>query len=257
MKIDILGSGSKGNCTLISTPKAKILLDIGFNAKQTTLKLEKAGVEPHEITAILITHEHSDHIKGARVFADRHNIPVYCNRNTAEAMRYGNKAPAKFTLFENGQEITIGDCQVFPFSIPHDSADATAYTIKHYGLKAAFATDLGLAGQATTQFIKDSDFILIESNHDVEKLLQSDRPFQLKKRISSRIGHLSNEQAMDLLRTCLTSRTRHLVLAHLSTDCNSPALVEEMTHKVVSDMGLNGLNIQIAKQDEPLASIEL
>ncbi|MCK5835339.1 MAG: MBL fold metallo-hydrolase [Lentisphaeria bacterium] len=259
MKINVLGSGSKGNCTIVSSDKTNIMIDAGFNAKQLTLKLELAKIDPSEIDAILITHEHTDHIKGLRIFADRHNITTYCNRNTAEVLRFSSKniAPKKFKLFENGQTITIGDCQVLPISIRHDAADASAYTITHLNTKVGFATDLGVAGRAVTQHLKDVDFLMIESNHDKELLLQSDRSYSLKSRIAGSMGHLSNEQTLDLLRETLTSRTRYLVLAHLSSDCNTPTLVKNGVDRLVNEMGLNGLHIQIAKQETPLPVIEL
>jgi len=259
MKVNVLGSGSKGNCTIVSSGNTTIMIDAGFNAKQLTLKLELANIDPSEIDAILLTHEHTDHIKGLRIFADRHNIPTYCNRNTKEVICYDSKniAPKKFKIFENGQTITIGDCQVLPISVRHDAAGASAYTITHLNTKVGFATDLGVAGRALSQHLKDCDFLMIESNHDKELLLQSDRSFTLKSRIAGSMGHLSNEQAIELLRESLTSRTRYLVLAHLSSDCNTPEMVKDGVNRLVNEMGLNGLHIQIAKQDTPLKGIEL
>jgi phosphoribosyl 1,2-cyclic phosphodiesterase len=259
VKVNVLGSGSKGNCTIFSSEKTKIMIDAGFNAKQLTVKMKQVGIEPDEIDAILITHEHTDHIKGLRIFADRHQITTYCNRDTAEALRYSEKklAPKSFKLFENGQTIKIGDCQVHPISVRHDAANATAYTISHLNTKLGFATDLGVAERAMIHHLKDLDFLMIESNHDTELLLQSDRSYSLKSRIAGRMGHLSNQQTIDLLKEVLTVRTRHVILAHLSSDCNTPQIAKTGVEKLINQMGLNGLNLQVAKQDEPLETIEL
>lgn len=258
MKITILGSGSKGNCSLIEHNGSSILIDAGFSAKQLTIKLADAGACLDSLCGILVTHEHSDHINGLRVFADRHAIPVYANMDTAEALRYKKKAPEHFKLFMSGQKFVIGPFEVCPFPIPHDAADATAYTVTCDGKKAAFATDLGLAGRMVVHHLKDSDFMLIESNYDIKMLQDSPRPWSLKQRIASRIGHLSNEDAIKLMLEVLGEKSRYVVFGHISSDCNCPQIVRETAKKAIDDCGFEEqLELHIAKQTSPSGPFHL
>lgn len=251
MKVTILGSGSKGNCSLIEHKGSSILIDAGFSAKQLTDKLAQAGASLESLCGILVTHEHSDHVKGLRVFADLHAIPVYANMDTAEALRYKKAAPERFNLFMSGQKFLLGPFEITPFPIPHDSADATAYSVSSGGKKASFATDLGLAGRMVVHHLKNSDFMLIESNYDLQMLQESKRPWHLKQRIASRIGHLSNEDAAKLMLESLGERSRFVVMGHISEECNCPEKVLVTAKEAIDGCGFEEyLQLHVAEQHE-------
>lgn len=258
MEIAILGSGSSGNCTLIRHNEHCILLDAGFSARQIVERLMKFDVTPADLDGILVTHEHMDHIKGLRVLADNYDVPVFSNMDTAEALRFKNQAPQRFNLFMTGQTFRVACFEVTPFPVPHDAAEATAYTITCEGRKAAFVTDLGLAGRMVVHQIKNADFLLIESNYDFSQLQEAKRPWSVKQRIASRIGHLSNEDAMKLMVEAVGDNTRKVVFGHISKDCNSIEKVESAVKLTLETHGLMGrFEVEIAAQGMPLGPFRL
>ncbi len=250
MQITILGSGSRGNCIAVEYAGKVILIDVGFNAKQTELKLAAANITPESICAILITHEHSDHIAGLRVFSKRYNIPVYTNMDTASAISYKDKKidGNSFNLFMSGQKFEVENFRIMPFSVSHDAADPLGYSVEAGGYKASFATDLGIASNMVKFNMADSDFLFIESNYEFSLLQDSERSWSLKNRIASRIGHLSNEDSQALVRSTVSPRTKFLALGHLSDDCNDPELVKAATMKTLKELNREDLTVHVAEQ---------
>jgi phosphoribosyl 1,2-cyclic phosphodiesterase len=230
----ILGSSSSGNCSFLKTDNACILIDAGFSGRQIEAMLEAAGESVGDIEAVFITHEHSDHCKGVRGLA-RHGIEFYANPQTAKAIQQKLEKPAQWRIFQTGQPFLFKDIHIESIPLPHDSYDPVGFRFSwgeddlfnpHRTL--AWITDLGHAPKIVREKIKEVDYLVVESNHDV-RMLENDmkRPFSLKRRILGQHGHLSNDAALALLQTVERPRWREIFLAHLSKDCNSPSLVEE------------------------------
>jgi len=191
-RFTILGSGSRGNCAYLETGEVRLLIDAGFSGRQIRQRLAAIGRSPESLTAILITHEHSDHIQGL-VGLEKLRLPIYCNRDTRDAIQDQTKLRLESRLFETGKSFEIGDVAVESFSIPHDAQDPVGFLIRTATANIGFLTDLGHATTLVLNRVKPAHALVLEANYDV-KLLQEDtrRPWSLKQRISGRHGHLSN-----------------------------------------------------------------
>ena len=263
--LTILGSGSSGNATYIETETTRILVDAGLSAKQLEERLLAIGRDASQLHAILITHEHSDHIQGLRVLAGRYHIPIYANKLTREAALEnfavaGGAASAKaaalsWRLFESGQRFAVGDFDVEAFSIPHDACDPVGFLIHHGDRTIGFMTDLGHTPRLVLDKARQADTLILETNHDL-KMLQNDkiRPWSVKQRISGRHGHLNNEAAAAALTEIMTDRLNLLYLAHLSQDCNRPALAEKVIRSKLQELGASHVRVTVAQQDVACAT---
>lgn len=250
--VTVLGSGSSGNALVIRAGGRGILVDAGFSAKELRRRLTLAGIDETCLDAVIVTHEHEDHISALRVFAKPLELPVYATRLTAEAMKYAKKAPERLAIFTAGASFTIGNFGVEPFSIPHDASDPVGFTIRWGARKIGVVTDLGHANAVVCDRLRECDLLVVESNHDLQMLRNSARPWNLKHRIAGKHGHLSNDDCMKLLQTILHARTRHLVLAHASCECNRYELIEQLAIKVLAAMGRHDLKPHVARQTEAL-----
>jgi len=255
----ILGSGSAGNAIYLSSGKARILIDIGFGPKQLSQRLEQIGVDPKDIDAVLISHEHTDHIRGLKVLRYHSNIACYTNRLTAEAINDANGSlPENLRLFSNGDAFSIGDIAINPFSVSHDAVDPVGFEILCNGMKITVATDLGFVTRLVRERMKHSDCVIVEANHDVD-LLKNDlhRPWSLKQRILAKTGHLSNESAGKLIAEIAHEGLKTVVLAHISRDCNTPAMARTTVEKHLAKAGRGDTPIIVADQHEVSEQIEL
>jgi phosphoribosyl 1,2-cyclic phosphodiesterase len=244
-----LASGSKGNCIYLGTEKTKILIDAGISAKMTAERLLEIGVKLEEIEAILITHEHTDHIKGLTALACRMRIPVFANSETAKAIcGILNEVP-KFKIFSTGEPFEFGDLEIHPFSIQHDTLDPVAFAIKTMGLKLGFCTDLGFVTSLVTHALQGCDYLYLEANHEPSMVHASARPMIYKQRVLSRQGHLSNEECATLLAHILHEHLKHVHLAHLSSECNAPEVALKMVQEKMREKGRE-LACSIAYQDK-------
>lgn len=228
--ITVLGSGSSGNCALISTDHCQLLVDAGLSARQTVAKLAQLGVKPEELDGILLTHEHCDHASGLEVLCRRRDqLPIFCNKLTAEALRHGGclREHRNWQYFTTGKDFEVKDIAVQTFSVPHDAVEPVGFMFHHEKAALGFLTDLGYATKLVHERIRAATTLLIETNHD-NALLSADtkRPWSVKQRITSRHGHLSNEAAAGVIAQLLSAggKLRRAVLGHLSSDCNSPDL---------------------------------
>jgi len=186
----ILGSGSGGNATVIHCCGGNLLLDAGFSAKELCSRMEKRGIDPASIAAILVTHEHGDHILGCRVFADKYGIPVYETPETARVITHDKKNAENVVLITPGHSFELCGITVDPFSVSHDVVDPVAYVFRtKSGVKLGYATDLGYASLLVMTKLKSCNAIVLESNYEPRLLKASGRPLQTKRRIMSRIGH--------------------------------------------------------------------
>jgi phosphoribosyl 1,2-cyclic phosphodiesterase len=224
LRFTILGSGSSGNCAYLETDDTRLLVDAGFSAKQIELRLAAIGRSLTDVQAIFLTHEHSDHTCGLPVVAKRHNIPVYCNRLTAESLHDQMPWFTAWRLFESGGTVELGDLKVNSFPVPHDAYDPVGFMFYHALGNIGFLTDLGYATKLVIERVRQARALVLEANHDLH-LLQADqrRPWAVKQRILSRHGHLSNDAAADVAAEVVTDLMEDLYLGHLSADCNSPA----------------------------------
>lgn len=223
MKFAVLGSGSGGNAVVIESAGQRLLVDIGLSAKQITIRLHALGIDPASLGAILLTHEHGDHIRGLEVFLRQNDLPVYASTQTARVVQEKLRLQARWQLFESGQNFALADIQIQTFRLPHDAVEPVGYVFRHGKRSFAVATDLGHADAHVKAALHGVEGLVLEANYEW-KLLENDmrRPFSLKQRISSQHGHLSNEQAADLIADLIPSGLRRVVLGHLSSDCNTP-----------------------------------
>jgi len=242
MRFTVLGSGSTGNAVLISSERTNVLVDAGLSAKEILRRLAEVGVDPADLDAILITHEHSDHAGGLRVLLRSVNCPVYISRETEDAFfstrkggQNGDSESSKRQTamkdrsveIQSSREFRIGDIDFEPFSVPHDAADNFGFVAKRDGVRIATLMDFGHITPLIRQKLNGCDAIVIESNHSRDMLrVCSLYTWELKQRIFSRTGHLSNEDLADWLTRDFDGSARHVVLAHLSQRANDPALAK-------------------------------
>ena len=236
MKICVLSSGSKGNTTYIESEKVKILIDIGNSAKYVKEKLEDIGVEPEEINAVLITHTHVDHVKGLKVFENKYNIPVYITDVMLKSLDYLNN----YVFLEN--EFDIGDMHIIAIKTSHDAPDSRGYII--------------ISGDDSIVYITDTGYIM-ESNHDIEMLNNGSYPFNLRQRILSDKGHLSNYDSAKYLSSFIGNNTKCIILAHLSEDNNTEELAYNTLIERLNDSDTHVDNIIIAKQNKETELVKL
>jgi phosphoribosyl 1,2-cyclic phosphodiesterase len=226
LKITHLGSGSRGNSTLLESDNCKVLIDCGFSLKQTEKRLSRIEIEPSSIDAIFITHHHGDHSRSALKASQKWDARLYCNIETAIKMGWNPISDCR--TFSNLERINVNDeISVLPIPIPHDDAENIALIVSNGdGNRAAFVTDLGEATVELKRHLKGCAHISIEANYDHSKLMQGPYPDSLKRRITSRGGHLSNSQTAEILNEVMTPELKTIVLCHLSDKNNAPHLAE-------------------------------
>ena len=221
-----LFSGSSGNSLFVSAGGTKILVDAGLSCKKIFSALESIGQNPTEISAIFISHEHIDHVRGAGIISRKLNIPVFANENTWAKMNplVGNVAPQNIKIFNTTEHFQHGGIQILPFPIPHDAAEPVGFNFFANDRKLTIATDIGHVNDEILSYVDGSDLILLESNHDLEMLRIGPYPYYLKRRIEGSHGHLSNDTASEIVAFLAERGTSRFVLGHLSKDNNFPEL---------------------------------
>ena len=250
MEIGILGSGSRGNAVLVRSNDAAFLVDAGLSARQITKRLGTYGIHPQDLMAIVLTHEHIDHIRSAGTLARRWNLPLWTNKATYQAsLDTIGKTPAWIEI-EVGLPFQIANLQVEPFSTPHDAADPFGLVfIAEDGYRIGIATDMGFATNLARQRLQGLQGLVLEFNHDVEMLINGPYPWPIKQRIRGKLGHLSNEDAAKLLQNIVTADFEWLICAHISKENNENQLLLETARKALSGCGRR--NLLSAAQEEP------
>jgi phosphoribosyl 1,2-cyclic phosphodiesterase len=267
LRVSILASGSSGNLTLLETERTRILVDAGLGKRETLARLAAIGLEVHHLDAVLITHEHSDHCNGLPQVLGLWKAPLYVTEPTmAELKRilphtFGKRLRGVESI-QSGQRFTVGDIDVHAFAIPHDAVDPIGFTFRTNGTKVAICTDLGYMPELVKVHLRESDCLILESNHDLEMLKVGPYPWVVKQRVLSRTGHLSNHAVSEFLADPdgFDSRARFLVLAHISQENNNPYLVrlcaEEALGRRPAEAAFTG-ELFVASQHVPLAPLQL
>lgn len=243
-----LASGSKGNSIFLGTNSCRILIDAGISFSSAEAKLFEIGVDIKTIDAVLVTHEHVDHIAGLKMICEKLNIPVFANSSTARGICDALKIRPRFRIFTTGESFTFSDLEIFPFSIPHDTLEPVGFTIKTQGLKIGFCADLGHVTTCVKNALRSCDFLYVEANHQPSMVHACSRPQIYKQRVLSRQGHLSNEECANLLVDIWHDRLQHVFLAHLSSECNNPELALKIVQEALGRVGVEQ-SLSIALQD--------
>ncbi|MDR3395687.1 MAG: MBL fold metallo-hydrolase [Parasulfuritortus sp.] len=224
MRFACLGSGSKGNAWLVERGTTRILLDCGFGVREMATRLARLGVEPAEVTAILITHEHSDHARGAARFAAKYDCAVWLTPGCAVALDAMGDLPVQTREVDSHAGFDVGELTLQPFPVPHDAREPVQYVVSDGARRWGLLTDAGHVTEHMVAMLQDCDALALECNHDVDRLKQGSYPASLKARILGRYGHLDNRAAAELLARLPMGKLQHLVAAHLSEENNSPEL---------------------------------
>lgn len=259
MKISVLGSGSAGNSTYIEVDGLKILVDAGFSCKKIEEKLEQIGEKLSNISAMLITHEHTDHINGAGIVARKYDIPLYISRESYEvgATKLG-ELDRTLLKFIDTKEFILGDAiKISPFDVMHDAERTLGFRIEsQLGKKIAISTDIGYIDNIVREYFKDVDAMIIESNYDYNMLMNCSYPWNLKARVKSRNGHLSNNDCARFIKEMHNDKMKKIFLAHISKDSNDPMLIKQ-TMDDEFDRMLRRPEYEITNQDIVSKLIEI
>lgn len=247
LRVRVLASGSSGNATLFSSGRTHVLVDCGLAARSLTHALCAEGVEPHALAAVFVTHEHSDHVRGLRVFMKKLHVPLFVAPECIETDNFAELECPSLEPLEGGHTVTFGSVAVTPFLVPHDAACCFGFRVEAGGVKAALATDLGEPTALVRERLKGAHCQLVEFNHDLERLMAGSYPLDVKIRVRGRLGHLSNEQASRLVSDTMDGETRVLYLMHLSKENNLPALALLAAREAI---GGRKVRMEVAKPHE-------
>lgn len=241
VRFTILSSGSTGNAMVIQSGEVNLLVDVGFSAKKVEALMKEREVAGSELSAILVTHEHSDHIKGLGALARKYDLPIYANEKTWEELnqQIGEIAEANKRVMDTGTMQDFGTLKVESFGISHDAAEPVGYCFYEGDQKLSLATDLGYMSSKVKEKITDSDALVLETNHDIEMLRMGHYPWNIKRRILGDKGHLSNEAAGEALGDVMTGKTKSVYMAHLSRDHNLLDLARLTVNNLVEDRGIS------------------
>jgi phosphoribosyl 1,2-cyclic phosphodiesterase len=258
VRLTILGSGSSGNCAYVETDDARLLIDAGFSLRQIRQRLATIGRVPENLTGIIITHEHSDHVSSVPLLNGKLQIPLYCNRPTLEAIEYQSETRLSCRVFTTGASFEVGDIGVETFSVPHDAQEPVGFLLRTSAGNIGFLTDLGHTTRLVLERVRPAHVLVLEANHDV-KMLQDcpTRPWSLKQRILGRHGHLSNEAAADAAEQIMSADLRHVYLGHLSRECNHPELAHRVVNERLQKLGAGHVKLELAAQGQPCPTLAL
>ncbi|WP_010648861.1 MBL fold metallo-hydrolase [Oceanobacillus massiliensis] len=240
LRFSVLASGSTGNAFYIESNEQKFLVDAGLSGKQMDQLFSGVHVDPSALSGILVTHEHSDHIKGLGIIARKYNLPIYANEKTWKAMEnsIGKLSLDQKFLFGMEEVKTFGDMDIESFGVSHDAAEPMFYTFHHEGKKVALVTDLGYVSERIKKTVEDADAYIFEANHDVSMLRMGRYPWSVKRRILGDSGHVSNEDCGLALTDIISNRTKRIYLAHLSLDNNMKDLARMSVQSVLQERGI-------------------
>jgi len=256
-------SGSSGNALYVGCGETRLLVDAGVSGKRVAAELQEIGVSPAQLTGLLVTHEHGDHIAGVGILSRRYDLPIYATERAWRSMRpsIGEVAARNVRMFEPEHNFYIGSMDVMPFRIPHDAADPVGFSFYAGQLKLSIATDIGCVQKSWMDAVAESDILLLESNHDVGMLEAGPYPYELKRRILSSHGHLSNEDASSAAVALIARGVRNVILGHLSGENNHPELAYETAAAAFRAAGIApgediGLSVALRHKRSALFTVE-
>jgi phosphoribosyl 1,2-cyclic phosphodiesterase len=257
LRISILASGSSGNAILVTGGSTSLLVDAGLSMKRITRLVAEAGADVRDVEALLVTHEHSDHVGGLGPVARRLAVPVYATAGTHAALDRRLGKHGHRVLVEPGRRLAIGDLTVGAFATSHDGAEPVGYTITDGERTVVIATDLGIVGHMVRRHLRRADCLVLESNHDEKMLVEGPYPWPVKKRILSNVGHLSNAAAAKELSSLGDAPVSVVVLAHLSAENNEPDLARATARAALDRAGRRDVALHVARQDAVVGPIDL
>lgn len=259
MRFIPLFSGSSGNSQLLEAGETRLLIDAGVAGKMLENALRRLNTDPQGLNGILISHDHIDHTRGAGVLSRRYGLPVYANKGTWDAMpsAVGDIPFRSIRLFRTNQDFYIGDINITPFRTPHDAAEPVGFSFVYKGKKLVCMTDIGCVRDDMAEQAEGANLVYIEANHDIEMLKTGPYPYQLKKRILSDSGHLSNESCGSALARLYKSGVRNAVLGHLSHENNTPLKALETVKNVLRSYGIEDMAVTVAERDEITGIFEI
>lgn len=255
VKFSVLGSGSKGNCTLVEAGSTRLLIDNGFSGKEILGRLQRLGIAPESLTAVIVTHEHDDHIKGVGVLARRLNLPIYANTATHQAAEH-RIGKASRREFATGETFVVEGLQVHPFAVSHDTVDPVGFVVSDGNCALGYCTDTGKITRLIEHRLACCQALVLEANHDVRMLKEGPYPLPLQQRVLSSQGHLANGDALAFAAGLAAVRLRLLVLAHLSEVNNHPDLVvREARQRLPEDD--QAPRLFLSRQEQPCPLLEI
>ncbi|MDI6687849.1 MAG: MBL fold metallo-hydrolase [Desulfobacterales bacterium] len=254
LSVCMLASGSKGNAIFVSDGLTSILIDAGISGIEIERRLKSKGLCPDDLDAILVSHEHADHIHSVGVLSRRFDLPVFISKQTGKAASSQIGNVRDIVNFESGTSFFINTLTIHPFSTSHDAEDPVGFTINNNATKIGIATDLGVATSMVKEHLKNCSLLILEANHDTDMLINGPYPWELKQRIKNRTGHLSNEESRNLLKDVQHDRLKHVILAHISETNNTP---EKALNAVGPALTNHNSRISAASQHESGALIHL
>jgi phosphoribosyl 1,2-cyclic phosphodiesterase len=262
MRVRSLGSSSRGNATLVEvdrdagpSPTARLLIDAGWSARELARRLEDGGVAPRSIDALLLSHEHRDHVRGAARFSRMYGVPVLGSPRMLEAMDGSPDHFAEWRPLAAGRRLRIAGVRVDPFAVPHDAADPLGFVLEGGGVRFGIATDLGHVTTLVAERLRGCQIVMVESNHDERMLRDGPYPWHLKQRVAGRLGHLSNAEAASLLAEIVDGECRAVVLAHLSEKNNTQALARRSASTALERVRRRRPEIHVTDPREPSPAI--
>jgi phosphoribosyl 1,2-cyclic phosphodiesterase len=265
VSLSVLASGSRGNSAIVESTSTRILVDAGVSCREILKRMRMAGDDPFSLSAVVVTHEHTDHVYGLLVLARKLKVPIFMTGATHQAWSRAVREATgeqpdidKVEFFSSGRSFQIGDIAIMPFTIPHDASDPVGFTFRAESVKIAIATDLGYMPPSVCDQLRACDVLMVESNHDVEMLRGGPYPWSVKQRVMSRVGHLSNDALANFFATGYDGNASYIVLAHLSEQNNHPELARTVAEKALGGRRtLLHNRVMLASQAETTQAIRL
>ncbi|MDR2849377.1 MAG: MBL fold metallo-hydrolase [Verrucomicrobiota bacterium] len=251
MEVCVLASGSKGNSIYVSGGGTSVLVDAGLSARELTARMERAGIAPESIQALLVTHDHEDHYFGVEVFSRKYPVRLFANEGTASGIEGRSRSfSCQWEIFETASTFEIGGLRIEAFTVPHDAADPVGFLLSDGVSRLCVVTDLGLGTPLVASKLAQCHAAILESNHDYDMLMESSRPWSLKTRIAGRSGHLSNDAAAELVGAAVPAHLHTLLLAHLSEACNTPELARDTMRRALLAAGRPDVRVEVLSQTQ-------